>query len=74
MEPGTHQLKLTLDTAAAQALPIGSASAAPLQFEMQAGQMDYRMFQDLGSKSSVRLRCRPLSSGRGRRITYRGDP
>lgn len=45
MEPGRYRFTLSLTTAAA-----GSAASAPAKdFEMQAGAMDYRMFQGTGT-------------------------
>jgi hypothetical protein len=49
-EPGSYIFRLALDVAAAgQGGGTASAGAAQLQFEMQAGQIDYRFFQGTGT-------------------------
>ena len=49
-EAGKYSLKLTLETAAArQVAGIAAGAVAPLQFEMQAGELDYRYFQGTGT-------------------------
>jgi hypothetical protein len=49
-EAGKYTFKLTLETAAArQVAGIIAGAVAPLQFEMQAGELDYRYFQGAGT-------------------------
>jgi hypothetical protein len=45
LEPGRYRFVLSLTTAS----PGGAASPTPLRFEMEAGAMDYRMFQGNGT-------------------------
>ena len=50
LEPGNYVFKLTLDVAAAgRGGGPASGGLAPLQFEMQTGQLDYRFFQGTGT-------------------------
>lgn len=58
LEAGSYVFKLTLDTAAAG---LGGAGA-PLQFEMQTGQMDYRMFNGNGTMAMWAPNYRPPAS------------
>lgn len=57
IEPGAYTFKLTLDLAGA-----GVRGAQALQFEMQAGQMDYRMFSGNGTMGMWAPDYRPASS------------
>ncbi|MDX2204040.1 MAG: hypothetical protein NW223_14915 [Hyphomicrobiaceae bacterium] len=61
-EPGSYRLKLTLATA--QAASLLADGVAPLEFEMQAGQMDYRMFQGAGTLMMWAPGYQPASSAR----------
>ena len=47
-EAGKYAFTLSVDTAAARTIP-GLAAAAPLRFEMQAGELDYRFFKGTGT-------------------------
>ena len=48
-DAGSYTLKLSLDIAAAQGGTLDSASVAPLTFDMQIGELDYRYFQGTGT-------------------------
>jgi DNA-binding GntR family transcriptional regulator len=49
-EAGKYAFKLTLETAAArQVAGLAAGGVAPLQFEMQIGDLDYRYFQGTGT-------------------------
>jgi hypothetical protein len=48
LEPGNYVFKLTVESAAARQL-AGLGQAGPLQFVMQAGQLDYRYFRGTGT-------------------------
>lgn len=61
-EPGTYQMKLLLATA--QASSLLADGAAPVQFEMQAGAMDYRMFNGTGTMMMWSPSYQPASSVR----------
>ncbi len=57
IEPGSYSFKLTLDLAGA-----GAHGGQSLQFEMQTGQMDYRMFNGNGTMGMWSPNYRPAST------------
>lgn len=59
LEPGGYTFKLTLELAGAG---VGGAGGQSLQFEMQAGQMDYRMFNGNGTMMMWTPSYRPPTS------------
>jgi hypothetical protein len=62
-EPGSYTFRLTLDIAAAgQGSGAASTGGALLQFEMQAGQIDYRFFQGTGTMAMWAPDYRPPTS------------
>jgi hypothetical protein len=48
-EAGRYTFKLTLDVAAVQGAWFATGTVAPLQFEMEIGDLDYRVFQGTGT-------------------------
>jgi hypothetical protein len=62
LEPGRYTFTLTLDVAAAQGSWFVPGSVAPLQFEMQIGQLDYRYFQGTGTMEMWAPNYRPPTS------------
>lgn len=57
IEPGGYTFKLTLDLAGG-----GAGLGQSLQFEMQAGQMDYRMFNGTGTMGMWAPNYKPAST------------
>jgi hypothetical protein len=62
LEPGLYTFTLTLDVAAAQGSWFVPGSVAPLQFEMQIGQLDYRNFHGAGTMEMWAPNYRPPTS------------
>ena len=62
LEPGRYTFTLTLDVAAAHGSWFVPGSVAPLQFEMQIGQLDYRYFQGTGTMEMWAPNYRPPTS------------
>jgi hypothetical protein len=61
-EAGSYVLKLTLDLAGVG--QAGSRGHAPLQFEMQIGELDYRAFQGIGTMAMWSPDYRPPATPR----------
>ena len=59
LEAGGYTFKLSLDVAGGG---LGSGSGTPLQFEMQTGQMDYRMFNGTGTMGMWSPNYRPATN------------
>jgi hypothetical protein len=59
LEAGGYTFKLSLDVAGGG---LGSGSGTSLQFEMQTGQMDYRMFNGIGTMGMWSPNYRPATN------------